>query len=136
MRLVEVAPDAELLEVGAGQHLTGQFELCTSHTGESTLSFVTEKGDTFLVANDPVGATVGRKVEVLAYPVQPSPSSTVFHGQYLWIICPCSVGDIWEWHGRFATSFPRDLYVDAESGRLRRRQTSAKPGASADRPRD
>jgi hypothetical protein len=127
MRLVEAAPDAELIEVGAGQQLTGRFELRTSHTGESTLSFVTEKGDRFLVANDPVGATVGQSVEVQAYPVQPSPSIPKCPGQYVWITCRCSTADIWEWRDRPHTSFPRDLNVDAESGKLRRRSAPAEP---------
>lgn len=132
MRLAEVTPDAELLEVGAGQQLTGRFELGASDAGESTLSFVTEQGDTFLVANDPAGATVGRSVEVLAYPVQPSPSISRSPVQHFWIHCPCLMTDFWEWHERPHTSFPRDLYVDADSGKLRRRQASAEPGATAD----
>jgi hypothetical protein len=85
MRLVEVTPDAELVEVGAGQHLCGRFERGKSETGCSTLSFVTEEETTFLVANDPVGATVGPSVEVWAYPVQPSPSIPRPPEQYLWI---------------------------------------------------
>jgi hypothetical protein len=59
MRLVQVTPDAKLVEVGGGQHLCGRFERGTSETGESMVSFVTEEGDAFLVANDPAGATVG-----------------------------------------------------------------------------
>jgi hypothetical protein len=98
MRLVEVTTEAELVEVGTGRQLSGQFERATSNTGESTLSFVSEKGDTFLVANDPAGATVGRNVEVWAYPVQLSmPQSSE---QSLWIICPCSAADLWEWRAR------------------------------------
>jgi hypothetical protein len=55
MRLVEVTSDAELVEVGAAQDLSGRFERSTSDAGESMLSFVTEKSTTFLVANDPAG---------------------------------------------------------------------------------
>ncbi len=132
MRLVEAAPDAELLEVGAGQQLTGRFELCQTHPGESTLTFVTEQGVMFPVANDPVGATVGRRVEVLAYPVRPAVSLVKSPGQYLWITCPCSAGDIREWRGRSHAGFPRDLCVDAESGKLRSRQPSAEPSAAPD----
>jgi hypothetical protein len=68
MRLVEVTPDAQLVEVGEEQHLSGRFKGGTSVTGQSILSFVTEKGTTFLVANQPVGLTTGRDVRVLAYP--------------------------------------------------------------------
>src|SRR5262249_41472883 len=74
MGLIEETADAALIRVGPGQQLTGRFELSTTGTGEPTLSFITDRGDTILVANDPVGATVGRNDEVLAYPVQPSPS--------------------------------------------------------------
>ena len=100
MRLVEVTPDAELVEVGPGQELRGRFQHVTSGIGESTLSFVTEKGDAFWVANDPAGVTVDGVVDVWAYPVQTSPSISRPPGQYLWIICPCSAADLWKWWGR------------------------------------
>jgi len=100
LRLAEVAPDAELVEVGPGRYLHGRLERGTSDTTESMLSFVTEKGDVFLVANDPAGAVVGRSVEVWAYAVQPAPSVQTSPGQSLWIICPCSAADIWAWRGR------------------------------------
>lgn len=100
MRLVEVTPDAELVEVGARRHLSGRFERGTSDGAESTLSFITDEGDSFLLANYPAGATVGRGVEVWAYPVQPSPSIPRPPGQYLWIICPYSAADLREWRGR------------------------------------
>jgi hypothetical protein len=103
MRLVEVTPDAQLVEVGEEQHLSGRFKGGTSVTGQSILSFVTEKGTTFLVANQPVGLTTGRDVRVLAYPVQPVPLTTKSLEQYLWIICPCSAQDLWEWRGRSHT---------------------------------
>jgi hypothetical protein len=119
MRLVEVTPDAEIIEVGARQQLSGRFERGGSDTGETTLFFVTEKGDAFLVANDPAEATVGCSVTVLAYPVQLSPSIAKSTEQYLWIIC-----------------IPRDCHLDAESGEIRFGQGSAEPGATADRPRD
>jgi hypothetical protein len=99
MRLVEVTPDAQVVEVGARQKLSGRFERGTSDTRESSLSFVTEK-DTFLVSNDPAGAALGRSVEVWAYPVQPSPSIPRPPEQYLWIICPYSSADLWEWRER------------------------------------
>jgi len=99
MRLVEVRPDAELVEVAAGRHLFGRFERSTS---DAMLTFVTEKGESFLVANDPAGATVGRSVKVWAYPVQSSPSIPgPQHRQGLWIICPMnSYADLWEWRER------------------------------------
>ncbi len=100
VRLAETAPDVMLVEVGAGQHRRGRFERGMSETGDSTLLFVEEEGGTFLVANDPAGATVGQSVEVLAYPVQPSLSIAKPHAQYLWIISPYSVAELWEWRKR------------------------------------
>ncbi len=97
VRLVEVTPDAEFVEVGPAGPLSGRFERSTSDTGKTTLSFVSANGDTFLVANDPAGAVYGRSVDVLAYPVVPSPSGPNPHAQYLWIICPCSPADLWKW---------------------------------------
>lgn len=100
MRLVEVTADPELAEVGEDQHLRGRFERGMSETGDSKLSFVTEEGNVFLVANDPAGATVGPSLEVWAYPVQPSPSIPRAPEQYLWIISPCSAADLREWRKR------------------------------------
>ena len=100
MRLVEVTPDGELVDVGPRHRLSGRLERVTSDTGELTFSFVTEKGDVFLVANDPAGATIGQNVEVWAYPVKPSPSIRRSPGQYLWITCPYSAADLWEWRRR------------------------------------
>lgn len=100
MRPVEVTDDVELREVGAEFDLRGRFWRGTSDTGKSLLRFVTEHGDTFEVANDPAGASVGRSVEVRAYPVQPSPLIQKRTGQYLWIICPYSGSDLAQWRGR------------------------------------
>ena len=100
MRVIEVTPDAQLVEIGARQELFGRFKRGTGAPQESSLSFVTEKGDTFLVFNDPAGVTLGRIVEVWAYPVQPSPSIPRSAEQHLWIICPCSLADLWEWRER------------------------------------
>jgi hypothetical protein len=100
MRLVEVTRDAEFVEVGAGQRLCGRFQLATRETGDSRLSFVTEEGNAFVVANDPAGATVGTSLEVWAYPVQPSLSIPTPSEQYLWIISPYSAKDLWEWRKR------------------------------------
>lgn len=100
MRPVEVTDDLELREVGAEFDLRGRFWRGKSDTGKSLLRFVTEKGDTFEVANNPAGASVGRSVKVQAYPVQPSPLIQKRTGQYLWIICPYSGSDIGEWRGR------------------------------------
>jgi hypothetical protein len=100
VRPAEVTPDLELAEVGPGQKLGGRLERGTSDTGESMLSFVTQEGDTFLVANDPAGAAVGRDVEVWAYSVKLSPSTRRPSGRYLWIICPYSAENVWEWRRR------------------------------------
>jgi hypothetical protein len=98
MRLIDLAEDAELVEVGPGQHLTGRFERRTSG-GESMLSFLTES-DTFRVANDPVGATVDDSVRVSARPVQRGPSVRRAPARCLWIICSCSTGELWAWSER------------------------------------
>jgi hypothetical protein len=100
MRLLEVTPDAELVEIGPGQHLRGRFQRGTSDIGESKLSFITENGNSFLVANDPAGAAIGHNVDVLAYAVEPSPSRPRPPGQYLWVIRPCSAADIRKWRER------------------------------------
>src|SRR5262249_7149139 len=97
MRLVHVTPDADLLEVGTGYELRGRFERVPSDTAKSILAFVSEQGDEFLVVNDPAGATLGRSVEVWAYPVQPSAATSGSPARHLWVICPCSAADIWEW---------------------------------------
>jgi hypothetical protein len=134
MRLVEATPDAWLTEVGAAQHLSGRFERATGDAREASLSFVMEKGDTFLVANNPAGATVGCTVTVLAYPVQLSPCISRSPQQYLWVICPWSYADLEELRGRPNAGLPCEVYVEAERGQVRRRQASAAPGATADRP--
>jgi hypothetical protein len=100
LRLIEITPDTQLVGIGTRHELSGRFERGASDRLESTLSFVTEKGDSFLVFNDPVGMTVGRSVEVLAYPVQPSPSISRSSEEYLWIICPYSMADLWAWRER------------------------------------
>ena len=83
MRLVDLKADAELVEIGPGQRLSGRFERGPGDIGEPMLSFVTDKGDAFVVANDPAGVSVGPSVEVWAYPVQPSPSIQKPPGRYL-----------------------------------------------------
>src|SRR5436190_1029961 len=98
MRLIGMAEDAELVEVGPGQHLTGRFKRGTSG-GESTLSFLTEN-DTFRVANDPAGATCDDRVRVLARPVQLGPSVPRDPARCLWVICPCSMADLLAWKER------------------------------------
>jgi hypothetical protein len=100
MRPVEVTADAELVEVGAGFDLRGRFQCAPGDAGESTLFFVSNSGDTFAVANHPAGASVGPSVDVWVYPVQPSPSIHRPSGRYLWIICPHTAADLWEWRGR------------------------------------
>jgi hypothetical protein len=101
MRLVEISSSSELAEVGPSQHLSGRFERRANANG-STLFFVTDRGDTLLVVNDPAGAIVGRHIEVLGYPVQLSPSIPRPPGRWFWIICPCSMEDLWVWRERRA----------------------------------
>jgi hypothetical protein len=100
MRLLDVTCDAKFVEIRAAQDLHGRFERGLGDTGESTLSFVTEEGNTFHVANDPAGATVGPSAQVCAYLVRPSPSVPTASKQYLWIICPYSAVDLWGWRER------------------------------------
>jgi hypothetical protein len=100
MRPVEVTGDVEFVEVGAGFDLSGRFDRATGDAGESTLVFISDSGDTFVVANDPAGARVGPNVKVWAHPVQPSPSIQKSPGRYLWIICPYSAADLWAWRDR------------------------------------
>jgi hypothetical protein len=97
---MEITEDLELVEVGAPYGLRGQFAFGAADTGESMLSFVTEKGDAFAVANDPAGRSVGASVEVWAYPVQLAPTIHRARARYLWIVCPCSAAELWEWRGR------------------------------------
>lgn len=127
MRLAEVAADAWLTEVGAGQLLSGRFAVGTGPAGESGLSFVTETGATFLVANSPAGATDGCLVQALAYPVRLSPAIARPPQQYLWVICPWSYAELWELRGRPDAGLPGGVYVDAESGLVRQRLASAGP---------
>lgn len=119
MRFVEVTPDAWLIEIGAAQYLSGRFEHATGDARESALSFVTEKGDTFQVANNPAGATVGCRVKVLAYPVQLSPCISRSAQQYLWVICPWSYADLQELRGRPNAGLPCEVDVEAASGQER-----------------
>jgi hypothetical protein len=100
MRLAEVTPDAPLVEIGPAQDLSGRFERGKSDTGRATLSFVTRWRGTFQIVNDPAGAAVGRSVEVVAFPVQPSPSIRKPLERYLWFIRPCSEAVLWEWRRR------------------------------------
>jgi len=124
MWLVDATPDAWLIEVGPAQLLSGQLQRCTGNTGESTLSFVTKDGDTFLVANDPAGPTVHRCDNVLAYSVVPSHASY----QSLWVIGPHSYVDLWEWRKRANAGLPSDVFLDADSGQVRLRQALANQG--------
>jgi len=100
MRLVTVTPDAQLVEVGEEQQISGRFKVGTSDRGESILSFVTDEGTTFLVANEPAEMVADRDVRVSAYPVEPYPTTPKSTKHYLWIICPYSTQDLWDWRGR------------------------------------
>jgi hypothetical protein len=127
MRLVEVTNNAWLTEVGAGRILSGRFHRGAGTAGESTLSFVTETGDAFQVANNPAGATVDCTVQALAYPVRLSPCIAMGTQQHLWIICPWSYAELWGLRDRPDAGLPRDVYVDSESRQVRHRRASAEP---------
>jgi hypothetical protein len=105
MWLMEVMPDARLVEIGAETELSGRFKRGISPTGELTLSFVTESGDTFLVANHPARMTKGRRVEVSAFPVRLARSIATRFDRYLWIIPPHSMANSWTW--RKGRVYPR-----------------------------
>jgi hypothetical protein len=132
MRLVEMPADAWLIEVGEQQYLSGRFEGGAGDAGESALTFVTEQGNTFLVANNPAGATAGCTVKALVYPVQLSPSMSGPSQRWLWVICPWSSADLWELRARPHAGLPRGIYMDAESGQFRWQPTSAERGAAHD----
>jgi len=100
VRLVEGPDDAQLFEVGAPYNLRGRFQLGPADTGESMLSFVTEKGEVFVVANEPAGVRMNISLQVSAYPVQLSPALQRPPERYLWIICPYSADDLWKWRNR------------------------------------
>jgi hypothetical protein len=100
MKLPDGTPNTELIEVGAGRHISGRFVRGKSGPEKSMMSFVDNEGVTFLVVNDPAGATVGPIVQVRAYPVRPSISIPGASGQYLWIICPHSTAQLWAWRER------------------------------------
>jgi len=101
MRLLEASPDAQLAEVGEQQDLSGRFRSETTDSGESILSFATEEGRRYLVANEPAGVSSSSGVvRVTTFAVQLSPLVQRSSDQYLWIICPCSAGDLMEWRGR------------------------------------
>jgi hypothetical protein len=128
MRLAEAAADAWLIEIGPGHILSGRFDGGTGGAGESVLSFVTETCDTFLVANNPAGATVGCMIRALAYPVRLSARIARSPQQYLWVICPWSYAELWGLRDRPDAGLTCDVYVDAESGEVRHRRASAEPG--------
>lgn len=100
MRLVDLTLEDRFVEIEAEQHIAGQFELDNRNAGESSMLFVTEKGSSFQVANDPPGARVGRWVEVSAYAMKTSASAWGPMEPYPWIICPHSMEDFWEWRKR------------------------------------
>jgi hypothetical protein len=102
MRLVEQSPASDLVAVGNGSCLTGRFARGACETGEVVLSFVIEKGESFIVANgDPTGATVGPLVDVWAYCNGFTPPSLdIAPYRFLWIICPCSEPVTWDFRRR------------------------------------
>jgi hypothetical protein len=100
MKLAEITSDAEVVEVGPRQTLRGQLERHAISTGKSILTFVTEEGEAFVVANDPAGSNVGARIEVSAYAVYRSASAAPSSGRLLWVIGPYSMADLWKWRER------------------------------------
>ena len=100
MRLLDVAPDAHFLEVGSERQLSGRFELRDGGTGQSGLRFVTDEGNSFAVVNNPIGAEIGARVDVRAFPISLSASAPDATEQSLWITCPYSAAQLWEWRKR------------------------------------
>jgi len=98
MKLADVTPDADVLEIGPRQALCGRLERHATWTGKSVLTFVTEGGEGFLVTNDPAGSRGSAPIEVCAYTVRRSPATSP--GPWLWIICPYSMADLWKWRRR------------------------------------
>jgi hypothetical protein len=99
VRPIEVTPDVQITEIRAPNALSGRFER-DSAIPESTLSFVTDDGNTFTVINDAPGMVLGADVKVSAYPVQLLPRLRRFAREYLWVVCPYSMKDLWEWRKR------------------------------------
>ena len=97
MRVSDVSADVEFVEIGAGHNLKGRFERATGADDDSKLSFVTADRKAFLVANDPAEVKCGTDVAVWAYPIQAPTARHGLAGPYLWVICPHSAADLWEW---------------------------------------
>lgn len=121
MQLAEDDDDAWLIEVGPGHFLSGRFDEATCASGTSALSFVTAAGDTFLVANNPAGATLGCTVDAYVYAVQLSPNLARPAQRYLWVICPCSCAEFGALRSRPNAGLPPDVFVDTASGQIRNR---------------
>ena len=103
LRLVDVMPGAEHLRVGNACCLWGWFERVASDIPGAVLSFTIERGDTFLVANDLAGTTLGGLVAVWAYlPVEFPSSLPLPPIKYLWLVCPWSEAVTWDFRGRSA----------------------------------
>jgi hypothetical protein len=100
MRVMDAA-GAGIVQVGPERRLRGRFERISTDPDRRELLFMTSDGDTFHVVNDPAGATVSADIEVSAFDVNrlPLASSGVPH---LWVVCPHSIADLWEWRRRSA----------------------------------
>lgn len=130
MQLAEVATDAWLTEIGQGYVLTGRFDKVMSGAGESLLSFATETGDTFLVANNPAGVAIGCTVQALCYPVRLSQGMAKTQ-PCLWVICPWSYAELWGLREGPDAGLPPHVYVDADSGQVRDRRGSTEPNEAS-----
>lgn len=119
LRLAEMAADAWLTEVGTEQFLNGYFDKSMNNTAQFPWSFVTETGDTFLVVNNPAGATMAEMGQASCYPVRVSSCVADPQQPYLWVICPFSYGELWELRERPDSGLPLNVYVDADSGKVR-----------------
>jgi hypothetical protein len=101
MRAAQPTPEMYITEIRASQEISGRLERDPAKP-EWRLSFVADDGMSFVVVNDPPGIVLGRKIKVLAYPVE---LAQPFHGvgrECVWIECSCSSDDIWKWRERKA----------------------------------
>jgi hypothetical protein len=102
MRIDDTASGATILDVGPERRLRGRFEPISADPDRPGLIFMTADGETFHVVNDPAGSTVSVDVEVSAYDVSLPPSPTSSGIAHLWVVCPHSFADLWEWRRRKA----------------------------------
>jgi hypothetical protein len=100
MRLADAVPEAEIVEVGPRQFLTGRLWRSNTAGGKPEWSFVTEHGDRFLVANDPDGARNGYQGGVCAHSVVRCPMTSEHPLPSLWVLACGSVDILERWRSR------------------------------------